>query len=383
MLIDGFDTTRRVLIVAEIGNNHEGDVAVAERLLDEAAAAGADAVKFQVFRTEQFVRRSDRARFARLRGFELAPRAFERLAKRARAAELKLIATPLDLASAAFLTPLVDAFKIASGDNNFVPLLDQLAATHKPLILSCGIASLDELAGGVARIRGVWAGSGVDPGLAALHCVSAYPVPPEQANVRAVATLAQALGCAPGYSDHTLGCDACVLAVAAGARIIEKHFTLDHHYSDFRDHQLSADPPELAELVRRIRAAETLLGDGRKVTPDCEREAHTAYRRSIAARRDLPAGHVLRWDDLAWTRPGGGLPPGAEARVIGRALRCAVPMGEHLSCDMLIERTAGPAADLDADPDAYRHGEATASRACNDFATAGPRAAQRVAATTG
>jgi sialic acid synthase SpsE len=139
--------------------------------------------------------------------------------------------------------------------------------------------------------------------------------------------------CTPGYSDHTMGIGASVLAVGVGARVIEKHFTIDKNHSDFRDHQLSADPAELGELVAAVREAELLLGDGAKTMQPSEQESATAIRRSIVAGRDLPAGHRLSMDDVIWLRPGGGLDPGEEHRIVGRALRHPVPFGTRINED--------------------------------------------------
>src|SRR5207244_6909442 len=142
--------------------------------------------------------------------------------------------------------------------------------------------------------------------LAILHCVSSYPVPPDQANLAAIPFLASQLGCTVGYSDHTTGVEACLIAVALGAQIIEKHFTLDKHYSDFRDHQLSADPPEMKRLVDGIAHVTLLLGRPEKRIQPSEVATAQAARRSIAAAADLPAGHRLRLEDLLWIRPAAG-----------------------------------------------------------------------------
>jgi sialic acid synthase SpsE len=170
--------------------------------------------------------------------------------------------------------------------------------------------------------------------------VSAYPTPPEEANVHAVRTLRERFDCCVGYSDHTLGTEAAVLAVALGARIVEKHFTLDRHYSDFRDHQISADPAELAELVRRVRLASTLLGDGATRPQASEAAGREAFRRSIVAAADLPAGHRLTASDLTWIRPGGGLPPGSEDRLLGRTLVHPVHFGDRLTLSDVTATTA-------------------------------------------
>lgn len=335
MLIGGRDVRQRVLIVAEIGNNHEGDFGRARELVRRAAAAGVDAVKFQTFRAERFVRPQDTARFAQLKAFELSFDQFAELGQDARRAGLAVLSTPLDLESADFLIPHVDAFKVASGDNNFFPLLDRLAATGRPIVLSGGLATSQQLWASIERIRGVWWRGSVDPGLAVLHCVSAYPAPLEQANLGAIQRLRQELGVVVGYSDHTLGVEAAALSVAAGARIVEKHFTLDQRASTFRDHALSADPAEMSLLVQRIREIETLVGSGWKGVAACERENVRALRRAIVAARALCAGHLLGASDLLWQRPADGLPPGQEHVLLGGRLRVAVAAGQTLRPDML------------------------------------------------
>ena len=196
--------------------------------------------------------------------------------------------------------------------------------------MSCGLSDLAQIAMSVRFIQERWQTFGLCQDLAVLHCVTSYPVPPDQANVAAVRRLAEALPCTVGYSDHTIGLHACLAAVALGARILEKHFTLDTRFSDFRDHQLSADPPEMAELVRRVREVSLLLGTGEKVPQKNELEVEPLVRRSIVAGRDLPTGHRLRFEDLTWIRPGRGLPPGDEPKVIGRRLRRALAFGEPI-----------------------------------------------------
>ena len=330
MKIGGFDLTQKVLIVAEIGNNHEGDFATAQKLVGEAAACGVGAVKFQVFRTRHFVSAGDRARYDRLSSFELSYGQFEELHRLAKSLGLLFIATPLDLESAAFLEGIVDAYKIASGDNNFYPLIERVCRTGRPIILSSGLTDLDGIRKSTVFIEERWRTFGIRQNVVILHCVSGYPVPPEQANLGAIPTLARELECTVGYSDHALGIEACTIAAALGARIIEKHFTLDKEYSDFRDHQLSADPTEMAHLVRRIADVRSLLGTGEKLPQEIERGAETQVRRSIVAGADLPAGHRVRLEDLTWIRPAVGLPPGEEARIVGKRLRRAVAFGEPI-----------------------------------------------------
>jgi len=323
----------RVLIVAEIGNNHEGDPRVALELVHRAAEAGADAVKFQTYRTELFVRRADASRFERLKRFELAAADFARLAEAAHAAGLQFLSTPLDLDSARVLAPLVDAFKIASGDVTFVPLLQQVAQTGKPVILSSGASGLEEIRSAIGIIRRGRPSDRAAAAITVLHCVSCYPAPDAEASLRTIPFLARELECPVGYSDHTLGIDAAVFAAVLGARLVEKHFTLDKQYSDFRDHQLSADPAELKDLVARIRRFEAMAGSEGKTLQPCELAMQQAIRRSIVARADLPAGHVLAHADLSWMRPASRLAPGQEHALTGHRVRRALVAGETIAVD--------------------------------------------------
>ena len=338
MKIDHFDLDERIMIVAEIGNNHEGDFTLAQDLIGLAAEAGAHAVKFQTFRAQELVSRRERDRFARLESFELSPQQFERLAALASDSGVLFLSTPLDLPSVAVLRPLVSAFKIASGDNTFVPLLQGVAETGKPIILSTGLVTIDELRASVNAIEQTWAAKGVEQELAVLHCVSSYPVPPQEANLGAIQHLREVFGCTIGYSDHTIGIDAATLSVTLGARIVEKHFTIDNNYSDFRDHQLSADPTQLGELVQRIECFTTLIGNGEKEPQASEQAGRESMRRSIAARRDLPAGTVIIADDLTWVRPAGGIKPGNEHLVLGRTLIKNLAAGDHILRSMLTDK---------------------------------------------
>jgi sialic acid synthase SpsE len=326
MQIGRHSTDDRVVVIAEIGNNHEGDPDLAVRMLEEAAKAGADAVKFQTSVPELFVSSDQIERLALLNKFALSPETYQRLAERAKELEVAFISTPLDLKSAAFLEPLVDVFKVASSDNTFLPLLGYLAKTGKPVIISGGLADLTTLRDSVDHFRSCAAGPEAAE-VAVLHCVSAYPTLAGDANVTALGELS---GTFPlvGYSDHTLGWTACIMAVTLGARIIEKHFTLDKSQSSFRDHQLSADPQEFAELVLRVREAESMKGSGKKVPTAGEIEFAPQIRRSCAASGDLAAGTVIGSEHIIWVRPGTGVPVGQESGMLGRKLSRALRHGE-------------------------------------------------------
>lgn len=326
MRIGPHDLDERVFIIAEIGNNHEGSFDRAEEMIGRAKEAGADAVKFQTIVPERLVSVSEEARIAQLRRFQFSYAQFEDLAARARREGVTFLSTPFDLESVAALDPLVPAFKVASGDNDFFPLLEEVARTGKPILLSTGMSDLDGVGRAKRRIEAEWQRTGRSGALALLHCVVSYPTVPADANLAALRDLAT-LGCTVGYSDHTIGIAAAVLSVALGARVIEKHFTLDKNQSDFHDHKLSADPAEFAELVRRVREAELLMGAGGKRVLPCEAAVRQRVRRGIAAARDLDAGTIIAAADLGWVRPRAGLAPGSEDELIGRRLAVAVPRG--------------------------------------------------------
>lgn len=332
MRIGAVNLDKKTLIVAEIGNNHEGNFEVAQELVCRAAEAGVDAVKFQTFRTEQFVSRRDETHFRRLKSFELMFGQFEKLSLLARSLGMIFLSTPLDLGSADFLEGIVDAYKIASGDNNFYPLIRRAVQSGKPLIISTGLSDLAQVTNTVGFVKNSWGECGIKGELAILHCVSNYPVSPDQANLRSIPFLSEKFPeVTIGYSDHTVGIEASLLAVALGARIIEKHFTLDKNYSDFRDHQLSSDPGEMRDLVKKIRLTEQMLGTRDKRLQPCERDVAQNIRRSVATLSDLPAGHLMTGRDLIWIRPGGGLKPGEESAVIGKKLRRKVRSGDFLT----------------------------------------------------
>jgi len=331
MHIGNIDLDKTVLVIAEIGLNHEGDFALAESMLKAAARAGAHAVKFQTIVPDKLVSTLQKAAIDLFARFQFSRDQFRRLKELADREGVIFLSTPFDIESAEFLDPLVPAFKIASGDNNHWPLIEAVAKTGKPLLISTGLADLAAVGRTKDFVHGVWAREKKCPGaLVFLHCVSLYPTPPDQANLFSISFLKEALGTTVGYSDHTLGIDAAVLAVALGARVIEKHFTLDKNHSDFPDHAISMDPADLALLCRKITETETLLGV-RGVTVDADQlQMAKVARRSIVAKTPLAAGRLVALADLDWVRPGGGLPPGEEHRLTGKSLKRAVQKGEQI-----------------------------------------------------
>lgn len=335
MQIGSVDITKDVLVIAEIGNNHEGDLVLAADLIHLAAAAGAQAVKFQTIIPERLIAPDQTARLQQLRRFQLTVDQHRHLASVAARCGVMFLSTPFALEAVDLLFPLVPGFKIASGDNDFTALLEKVAMTEKPVILSTGMAEMNEVAVALNSLEAIWQRRGVDPGVVLLHCVSAYPTPPDQANLRALIPLA-GLGRPVGYSDHTIGIEAAVASVALGARVIEKHFTISKTYSDFRDHAISVEPDELKQLVERVRAMNLMLGDGIKRLMPGELGTAQAARRSICAAADLQVGHVLVAGDFEFLRPSGGIAPNRAGELLGRALVKPVRAGDRLTLDMVI-----------------------------------------------
>ncbi len=319
----------RTWIAAEIGVNHEGDEAVAIDLINKAAAAGADAVKFQTFEIEHYISREQPERYHRTKGFQLSRDAFRRLKAAADAAGVLFFSTPLSFHDVVFLDEIVPIFKVSSGDLTFLNLIEAIAATNKPMIVSTGLGSYDEIAAAVDRILSIRPAARDDGSLMLMHCVSVYPTDADNANLRNIQWLKDTFGLPVGYSDHTLGTKACELAVAMGAVALEKHFTYRKEDQAFHDHRLSADPDDLVALVAMVRQAEEYLGDYERRPLEAEINNAGNMRRSIGTIRDVAQGEDLSMDDLTWLRPAWGLGPDAMNAVVGRSVVRAIPAG-HL-----------------------------------------------------
>jgi N-acetylneuraminate synthase len=330
-------------VIAEAGVNHNGDAARAKALVDAAAAAGATAVKFQTFRADRVVTRDarkaeyqarttgdDESQFDMLKRLELGEEVHHALMERCRAVGVLFLSTPFDEQSCDFLDALgVPAFKIPSGEVTNLPFIRHVARKGKPVILSTGMARLREVADAVDTI---WEEG--NRSLVLLHCVSNYPTLPEDANLRAMATLREAFGTPVGFSDHTLGDHVALAAVALGAAVIEKHLTLDCTLPG-PDHRSSIEPRDLALLVRRLRDVEASLGTGRKEPVAREADVAQVARRSIVAAHRIPAGTVLERSMVAMRRPGTGLAPDQLPHIVGRTALVDIPEGALLARDML------------------------------------------------
>jgi N-acetylneuraminate synthase/N,N'-diacetyllegionaminate synthase len=331
-----------VLIVAEAGVNHDGVLDQALRLVDAAADAGADVVKFQMFRAAELVTatatvagyqqargvRSQREMLARL---ELSDHDFARLAAHCRARSIEFLATPFNPPDVDRLLALhVRALKIASPDLVNPPLLRRAAETGLPLLLSTGASTADEIAAAVAQLRG-WGAAGR---LILLHCVSGYPAPLDAANLGAIATLRRTFGVPAGFSDHTRSTAIAGWAVAAGACVLEKHFTLDRDAAG-PDHAASLDPKELGAYVRAARDAEAALGAGALGMSPLEADIRAVARQSVVSARHIPAGALLTAEMLTVKRPGGGIEPGQLEALFGRRAAADIPADTVLTWELV------------------------------------------------
>ncbi len=330
-------------VIAEAGVNHNGDVNLALKLIDKAKKAGADAVKFQTFSAEKVASScapkakyqlettdSDESQLDMLRKLALDCEDHRRLAAHCRENDIIFLSSPFDKESADFLHELaVPAFKIPSGEITNHDLLTHVAQKGIPLIVSTGMCFLNEVEEAVNVIRAAGCRE-----LALLHCVSDYPAKPESCNLRAMQTLKRSFDVPTGFSDHTQGSVVALAAVALGACIIEKHFTLDNSMAG-PDHKASCEPDELAALISDIRVLEQSLGSGEKRPADCEIDNRRIVRRSIAAKYDLPEGTVIKDDMLTCLRPADGIAPFKLDELMGRTLSRALKAGQLMTWDDL------------------------------------------------
>jgi len=316
----------QVLVIAEAGVNHNGDLALAKRLVDEAKKAGADIVKFQTF--DPILLASKNASMAKyqkenlkvddtqlnmLKKLALSYDSFIVLSDYCKKVGIKFLSTPFDIPSVSFLDNLQDIWKIPSGEITNYPYLQEIAKTRKSIILSTGMSTLTEIGAALNVLRNNGAGE-----ISLLHCNTQYPTPYCDVNLRAMNTLKNKFCLKVGYSDHTQGIEVPIAAVALGAEIIEKHFTLDRNMEG-PDHKASLEPNELADMVRAIRNIEKALGDGIKQVTESERSNLSIARKSIVAKTDIKKGEIFTESNLTTKRPGTGISPMKWNIVIGTA----------------------------------------------------------------
>ncbi len=333
-------------VIAEAGVNHNGSEDLALQLVDVAARCGADAVKFQTFKADKLVRRGaakaeyqqaatgDGDQHSMLAGLEMSESLHQRLFERCEEKGIEFMSTPFDEEAADFLLDLgMKRIKIPSGEITNHPFLRYLAGKDRPLILSTGMASLQEIIEATEVIRSERKLRGLNAPLESvltiLHCTSNYPAAPDDVNLRAMGTIASELRVPVGYSDHTLGLAVSTAAVARGAVVIEKHFTLDSNLPG-PDHKASLTPDELAALVSQIRVVERALGSAEKRPTDAELPVRELVRRSVTTARDLSEGVAVSANDLCLLRPGTGIAPRELDAVFGRLTAHAIPAGTTL-----------------------------------------------------
>ena len=333
-----------VFVIAEAGVNHNGDVALALKLCDAARQANADAVKFQTFRAEDLVVRGaptaeyqarqtgDQDQFAMLERLELSEAQHREIKAHCDRIGIEFFSTPFSVAAVDMLVTLgVKRLKLSSGELTHRALVEHAAATQLPLLMSTGMGTMQEITEGLAWAR---AARGHLDGVVVLHCTSAYPAPDEALNLRAMQSMGRDLGVAVGYSDHSLGIEAPLAAVALGATVIEKHLTLDRAMPG-PDHAASLEPGEMADMVRGIRRVSAMLGDGVKVPGPEERDTARVARRSVVAAADIAAGTVLSANMLQCRRPATGIAPRDLLLVVGRRTRSALATGDVLQWELL------------------------------------------------
>ncbi len=328
------------MIIAEAGVNHNGDMNLAKELILQAKKAGADYVKFQTFQPEKLVSRyAPKAEYQKkltgrqdtqlgmLQKLALSQAQFRELYQFAGEQEIGFISTPFDIESIHFLNALGMKFwKIPSGEITNLPYLEQIADTRKPVILSTGMSTMGEVKAAISVLR-----QKSTEDITILHCNTEYPTPMQDVNLRAMQTLREQCQVPVGYSDHTLGIEVPIAAVAMGAVVIEKHFTLDHSMEG-PDHKASLEPDELAAMVKAIRNIESALGDGNKQVTMSEKKNMVAARKSIVAARTIEAGEIFTTENLTTKRPGNGISPMNWYAYIGQKAK------RHYEPDELIDK---------------------------------------------
>lgn len=337
----------KTLIIAEAGVNHNGDTELAKKLIDVAAEAGADIVKFQTFKAEKLVTKTakkatyqkqnlddqDDNQFLMLKKLELDLSTHQLLMAHCVTRNIQFLSTPFDTESADLLHGLgMSIFKIPSGEITNKPLLEHIGAYNKQVIVSTGMATLGEIENALTTLIN----AGTDKGnVTVLHCNTEYPTPFVDVNLRAMNTIGTAFGVPVGYSDHTTGIEVPIAAVALGASIIEKHFTLDRTLAG-PDHKASLEPTQLKAMVTAIRNIDQALGSNIKTPSPSEKKNIEVARKSIYLAQNLEAGHVLTKQDLIMKRPAKGISPMELDQVIGKKIREALPKDHMLTYTNLI-----------------------------------------------
>jgi N-acetylneuraminate synthase/N,N'-diacetyllegionaminate synthase len=330
MKLFGKDLDREVAIIAEIGVNHEGDPDTALKLLHLAAETGVDAVKFQTYTPERFASASDPDRLERVTRFSLDEATLRTLAAEAPGLGVHIFSTAVTEDVMPLLDELFPVLKIASGDLTFEPVIRVAAKTGKPVILSTGLGTMEEIEAAICWVRDEVGEAQLRDRLVLMHCVSAYPTPIEEANVLSVPFLTEKTRLRVGYSNHVIGPEACLAAVALGACMIEVHFTDCKTGREFRDHALSFEPDDMQHLIESAGKVRSSLGRFGKQPMECELENLAAVRKGVVAARDLIEGTVLDDADLMYARPAHEFCAAERPQLIGKTLLHSKGRGETI-----------------------------------------------------
>jgi N,N'-diacetyllegionaminate synthase len=320
-----------VFVIAEAGVNHNGKIEIAKKLVDAAKDAGADAIKFQTFKTEDLVtEKTDMASYqkenlnkeesqkAMLKKLELDYEVFKELKKYCDEKEIIFLSTAHTADAVDFLDPLMDAFKLGSGDLTNIPVIKKIASKRKPMILGTGMATIEEVKEAAETIK-----SENNDQIVLLHCTTNYPCPREDVNLRAIKTIEKETNCLTGYSDHTLGIDVPLMAAKLGAVMIEKHFTLNKNMEG-PDHKASLNPEELKELIEKLKNKKypeldnVVLGSEEKKPTEAEKEISKVIRKSIVSLKDIKKGTKVSREMLIIKRPGTGIKPKEIYKIVGK-----------------------------------------------------------------
>ena len=306
---------KNTYVIAEGGLNHNGDINIAKKLINAAKECGANAIKFQTYKTENFVRETNQY-FDVFKNAELTFKEFKELKNYSESIGLTFFSTPFDMESAEFLNELgIPCFKIASSDLTNLPLITKIAKMQKPMIISSGLSTINEINDAVNCC--LFEGNNQ---IAILHCVANYPTQPNEVNMNVINTLKKTFDFPIGYSDNGESSLVDIVAVSMGANIIEKHFTLDKKMSG-PDHGFSIDPNGLKSLISQIHEVDQMKGDGIKIPQFSEIENRLAIRKSITAKRDLQEGEKIQEDDISIKRPADGIEPKYIPMILGKTVK--------------------------------------------------------------
>lgn len=317
-------------IIAEIGVNHNGSVEIAKKLIDAAKDVGADAVKFQTFKTENLVSKSLKDFYEMVKKLELGKEDFKELAQYAKKKDIIFFSTPTDEESADLLEQFKPpVFKIASGDLTQIPFIKYIAGKKTPIILSTGMGNLCEVE---EALNAIYSTGNHDVIL--MHCVSSYPAPIEEVNLKVIHTLEKAFNVPVGFSDHTQSSLTSVIAATMGAKVIEKHFTLDKDMEG-PDHKASADVTDFKEIVDGIRSMEKMKGFPMKKMVESEKEIRINYRKSIFAKEKILKGNTITLDNITIKRPGNGIQPKYIDKILGKKVKRDINPDEMIKWDLI------------------------------------------------